>query len=586
MSNITHDEPCPACQETNHDSSGNHLICFEDGGKYCGKSQYHKSGEPYVVKGGDTGDDRCEGKSKTTSTSNSIRQTTPNLSRVSGLPVTAIPTRGLTEETCKHFGVRCSLSETDRSIEKIYYPRTKAGKLVDYKFKDLTIPKKEPFHFGTLARKGEVTLVDLFGESVCTTSNKKLIVTEGENDALAAFQMLYDYSKIKFPDGRYPPNVVSLPSGASMDKNGKGVVNKDVLARKDFFMQFDEVILCLDQDAAGQAVTATFTDWLGSDKVKCMKFSEKDANDILLAKKHKEFINALFHAKIYKPQSLITVADVFEEATKMPEWGKGCPWPSLTAITYGRRGGDGYMIGAGVKVGKSEWLNQFVAYIVENEPGNRPLIIKGEEIPGLTAKKVAGKIFHKNFHDPTGDFTQEELTESMESIKDSFFMYQGKNGLDWEDCKSVIRSAVMEGCKDVFIDPLTCFVDGTDPSKADTFLKGMVRDIDNMAKDLDFTYYIFCHLNNPPQGGKPHEEGGRVRSNQFTGSKIMIRAGSYIIGLERNKQAEDIIERNTTLLRVIDDRIFGKYTEFPIFYDTKTGDYLEPAKAKEDDGLC
>jgi twinkle protein len=583
MGKIIGDSVCPACQETGHDTGSNHLILFEDGGKYCGKSQYHKSGKEYIVKGGSEEDHQVcntsgEGNGKTYQRINS-------LNNIKELPSVAIPTRGLTEATCSHFGIRCSLSETDRSVEVMYTPVEKEGKVVAYKFKDFTIEKGKPFHFGTTAKKGEVTLADLFGESKCNTQSKKVLVTEGEPDAAAAFQMLYDYSKIKFPDGRFTPNVVSLPSGASMDKDGRGVVNKDVLARKEFFMQFDEVILCLDQDAAGQAVTAAITDWLGGDIVKCMKISEKDSNDMLLAKKHGEFINAFFKASTYKPQSLITVSDVFDEAIKMPKWGKGCPWPSLTAITYGRRGGDGYMIGAGVKVGKSEWLNQFVAYIVENEPGNKPLIIKGEEIPGLTAKKVAGKIFHKNFHDPTGDFTQEELTESMESIKDSFFMYQGKNGLDWEDCKSVIRSAVMEGCKDVFIDPLTCFVDGTDPSKADTFLKGMVRDIDNMAKDLDFTYYIFCHLNNPPQGGKPHEEGGRVRSNQFTGSKIMIRAGSYIIGLERNKQAEDIIERNTTLLRVIDDRIFGKYTEFPIFYDVETGDYLEP-KLVKDDGLC
>lgn len=585
MSSIIGDEACPACQETGHDSGSNHLMIFADGGKFCGKSQYHKSGEPYIVRSGDedSSGEVCEGKRDIPR--KSTKSYGPSTDEVNGYPTKAIPLRGLTEETCAHFGIKVGFSEVDRSVQVMYNPVEKDGKLVAYQFKNFSIPKGEPYHIGSTAKKGEVTLADLFGESKCSTASKKLIVTEGQPDAGAAFQMLYDYSKIKFPDGRYPPNVVSLPSGASVDKNGKGIINKDVLRKKDFFMQFEEVILCLDQDTPGQAVTATITDWLGSDRVKCMKMSEKDANDMLLAKKSKEFINSFFHAAVYKPPSLITVGDIYEEAIKMPVFGRPFPWPSLTAATYGRRGGEGFMIAAGVKIGKSEWLNQLVAYIVENEPGNRPLIIKGEEIPGLTAKKVAGKIFHKNYHDPTADFTQEELIASMDKVRDSFFMYQGKNGLIWEDCKSVIRSAVMEGCKDVFIDPLTCFVDGTDPGLGDTFLKGMVRDIDNMAKDLDFTYYIFCHLNNPPPGSKPHEEGGKVRSNQFTGSKIMIRAGSYIIGLERNKQDSDPVLRNTTLLRVIDDRMFGKYAEFPIYYDTTTGDYLETV-AVVDEGLC
>ena len=581
MGKIKGDTICPACQETGHDSSSSHLIIFEDGGRYCGKSHYHKSGKPYVVKGGVEDGEACEGLGDGAT---EVRRSNIRTAAVAELPTKAIPLRGLTEETCKYFGIKVALSEVDRSVKVMYTPLEKDGKVVAYKYKDFSVPKGGPFHIGSTAKKGEVTLVDLFGESRCT-SFRKLIVTEGEPDAAAAFQMLYDYSKIKFPDGRYPPDVVSLPSGASMDKDGNGIINKDVLRKKDFFMRFDEIVLCLDQDAAGQAVTATFTDWLGQDRVKCMKMSEKDSNAMLLTKKSKEWISAFFKASVYKPPSLITVDDVYEEAIKMPEWGKPWPWPSLHNATYGRRVGEGIYLGAGVKVGKSEALNQLVSFIVKNEPAHRPLIIKGEEVPQLTAKKIAGKLFHKNFHDPTGDFTKEELVAAIDSVRDSFFMYHSKTGLDWNECKSVIRSAVMEGCEDVLIDPITAFTDGMDSSEADTFLKGMARELDTMAKDLGFTYYMFCHLNNPPKGSKPHEEGGRVKSNQFANSRVMMRACSYMIGLERDKYAEDITDRNTTLFRMIEDRMFGNYVEFPVFYDKLTGDYLEP-KLIQEDGLC
>lgn len=575
MGEIIGDEACPGCKANGRDSQDNHLMVFEDGSRYCNRCQYHK-------KGGEEGNHVPENTDWKESTRSYKK---PTVDEVNGLATVAIPDRNISKETAEYFNVKMELSTTDRSIERIYTPVEKGGKLVTYKIKDLTIPKGEPFHFGTLAKKGEVTNADLFGESKCTNGGNKLVVTEGEPDALAAFQILYNYSKIKFPDGRFPPCVVSLPTGASMDKNGRGVVNKDVLARKDFFMKFDEVILCLDQDEPGQAVTSAISDWLGSERVKCMAFSEKDACDILKTKKEKEFINAFFKAERYKPQSLITTSDVFDDAIKMPEFGKEWPWPSMGRATYGRRLGEGYYIGGAVKIGKSECLNQLVAYIVENEPTHKPLLIKGEEIPSLTSKKIAGKIFHKNFHDPTGDFSADELKVAIESIRDSFFMYHRKDGLDWDDCKDAIRSAVAEGCEDVFIDPITAFTDGMSASDTDQYLKRMMRELDNMSKDLMFTYYVFCHLNNPPKGQKPHEEGGRVKSNQFANSRAMMRVCTYMIGLERNKMEEDIVERNTTIFRVLEDRMFGKYSKFPVFYDIDTGDYLEPEYREVEAGV-
>lgn len=573
MGEIVADGPCPRCKENGRDSQNNHLILFSDGNGYCNKCGY-------IQRGGDN--------TKQSTTKKPIMKThIETLEHIqSSFPIVAIPTRGLTKETCEYFGIRCSLSESDRSIEKIYSPIHRNGELVSYHKKDLTLDKGDPFHFSTTGGKGTAKNPDLFGESVCPKTAKKLIVVEGQMDCGAAFQMLYDYSKRKYPDGRYPPAVVSLPTGCTRDKDGKGVIHKTVLAKKDFFTQFEEVILCLDQDGPGQAVTAAFSDWLGSDLVKVMVISEKDSNDMLLADKENEFINSFFKAGKYRPKALITVADVYDDAIKMPEYGRPWPWPNLTKATYGRREGEGYYIGAGTKIGKTEFLNQLGAYIV-NEEDNMPLIVKGEEIPSLTSKKIAGKIFEKNFHDPTGNFLPSELIKGIDYVKDKFFMYDYRDGIIWEDVKFVIRTAVQEGTRDVFIDPITCFTDGiTNNGKlltageVDSFLKFMVRELDNMAKDLGFTYYVFCHLNAPPKGSKPHEEGGRVRSNQFTGSRVMMRACSYMIGLERNKQEEDEILRNTTMVRLLEDRMFGNSAFFPIFYDRQTGLYLEPT----DDG--
>lgn len=132
-----------------------------------------------------------------------------------------------------------------------------------------------------------------------------------------------------------------------------------------------------------------------------------------------------------------------------------------------------------------------------------------------------------------------------------------------------------KGIQDIIIDPITCLTDGKDSSEADRLLKQVTRELDYMVKDLNFSLYVFCHLN-APSGGKPHEEGGEVRSNQFANSRSMMRCCQYMIGIERNKKAEDPLERNTSTFVLLEDRNFGNYAKFPVFYDYKTGNYLEP----------
>ena len=85
---------------------------------------------------------------------------------------------------------------------------------------------------------------------------------------------------------------------------------------------------------------------------------------------------------------------------------------------------------------------------------------------------------------------------------------------------------------------------------------------------------VFCHLK-APVTGKTHEEGGEVRSAQFTGSRSMMRVRHYMIGLRRNKKAEDPIERNTTTFVLLEDRVFGKFGKFEVFFDSETGSYEE-----------
>jgi twinkle protein len=359
--------------------------------------------------------------------------------------------------------------------------------------------------------------------------------------------------------------------------NGEGV--RDIAHNMEWISQFSEVIICMDMDEAGKRANKEISQLIGP-HAKVMSFSENDPNDMLLAGKHKEFVDSFFKAKPYVPDGILTVEDVFDKAIVMPEWGRLYPWPTLNKLTYGRRDGEGMYVGAGVKAGKTEWKHQQVHYITEVE--HKPvLMFNFEQSPEHTAKMVAGKLANKQFHVPDGDFTQEELIQAVESVKGKIVMFDasysdvGKTNL-WDRMKPVIRHAVLvQGVKDIFIDPITQLTDGMTASETEQELRRFSNEIQGMAQDLGFFYYCFCHLKEPPQG-KTHEEGGGVKVAQFRGSRAMAEKTKYMLGIIRNQYSEDETERNTSVFHLLLNSGFGKSGRFDVVYDVDTGSYLEP----------
>jgi twinkle protein len=70
----------------------------------------------------------------------------------------------------------------------------------------------------------------------------------------------------------------------------------------------------------------------------------------------------------------------------------------------------------------------------------------------------------------------------------------------------------------------------------------------------------------------------------FTGSRSIARWSHYMFGLERNKQEEDLVKRQTTTFRVLKDRFTGRATgmKFGLLYNQKNGILSETALITEE----
>ena len=86
-------------------------------------------------------------------------------------------------------------------------------------------------------------------------------------------------------------------------------------------------------------------------------------------------------------------------------------------------------------------------------------------------------------------------------------------------------------------------------------------------------------MNAPDKNSRPHESGGVVKPNQFTGSRALQRYSHVMLGFERNQQA---VDPNCSLIRIIKARKFGKTGFVKTYYNPDTGRLYEKEWSNED----
>lgn len=469
--------------------------------------------------------------------------------------IAEIPSRGLRKDVLEEFGVRVGYNDTTGEIDTHYYPLHKAGKLSGYKVRDVATK--------VFRAIGDTKRSELFGQQRSGAGGKLLMVTEGELDAVAATQMLRDRGK------NY--RVVSLSHGAN---------DRSVKVNLEYLETFDTIFLALDQDEAGREAEKAISLVLPHGRVKLMRFSEKDPCDMLQADKAAEFFNSIWSAQDYRPDGIVSVDDVMEEAMKPVVHGLSWPWDTLTKITYGYRRGEIYGFGAGSGCGKTEGFKEIIDHIINVH--DLPVgIIFLEEPVAKTLKVLAGKRANKRFHIPDAGWDVEELAEGIKHLRGKVYLYNHFGSKDWENIKAKIKYMVHTlGIKDIFLDHLTALV----AQEADEYkaLNRIMEEMASLVQELDCTIFYISHLRKAQ--GTPHEEGGHVSADQFKGSGAIVFWSNFLFGYERDQQSDDETARNTTKFRVLKDRNTGLATgvTFDLYYNHDTGRWIEYKEVEEE----
>lgn len=450
--------------------------------------------------------------------------------------------RKITEATCKHFGYQVGQFKGATVQIAPYYDadRQLVAQKVRWANKDFKV-------------FGDIKKALPFGSHCWPKTGKMIVVTEGEVDALTMSQV---------QGNKWP--VVSIGCGA-----GPGI-RKYMAKHKEYFSGFDKVILMFDMDAPGREAAKMAAQVIGA-TAHIADLPLKDPNEMLLADRTAELIQAMWGAKVHRPEGILLMSDLKEAAMKKPTWGLSWPFQSLTEMTYGIRTGEIFTLGAGTGIGKTDFFAQTATHLIKEH--KVPIgYFSLEQSPVETAIRLAGKLAEKTFHVPDSGWREKDFSKAWDVVEASgrVYLYDSFGQNDWD----VVREKIeyLHHHNDVnhfFIDHLTALAAWQEDERKE--LEVIMSEMGSLVKKLDIWICLISHLATPE--GKPHEEGGRVMLRHFKGSRAIAQWTHFGFALERDQQDENEEARQTTTGRMLKDRYTGRSTGklFYLGYDQKTG---------------
>lgn len=556
-------EQCPSCAKRGRDTSHDNLVIFDNNTKHCFSCGYH------------AGDSKME-QTNVTPKSNTL----PNF--VNG-KVEALPDRKLTDKTTRFYGYQCIHKGQERVEIASFY---REGSVVGQKLRG---PNK------AFQWRGEASKAQLWGQHLWKSKGgKRLVITEGEIDCMTVGQLL---------DCKWP--VVSLPNGAA----GAARSIKDNL---EFVSSYDEVVLMFDMDEAGRDAVKAVADILPPGKCKVASLPFKDANECLLKGQGKAIVQAMWEAQMYSPDEIVHVSNIQNDNNMDDVRVYPFPFDGLSEFLLGQRSGEITLWASGTGSGKSTLLREVIyhhldegrsvgAIMLEESPQETIddiiSLMLNKPVRAIRAKKMMNKLREELGKTPIDisvidDLTDEEYADARKELESTnLYIYDhlGNSGLQ-NLCARIEFMAVSLGVDVIVLDHITAAAAGLlttdndfDGGSSERLL------IDNIMKELrglvSRTGVRIDVVSQLKKTQKAYEEGDRITLQDLRGSGSLASVPNTVIALERDRQNPDPRIANTTIVRVLKNRLTGKSgIASCLFYDHGTGRMQELDFGIDDEG--
>ncbi|AGR48543.1 DNA primase/helicase [Anabaena phage A-4L] len=519
-------EPCPKCREKGGDKRGNNLNVFDNGSKHCYACNHHVRNNGEEVK-------ECL------------------LPPHRPMPETGIQTRHIDAKTCYKYGV-VNATDPDET-EQVdggytpartplviypYYSVEDGTTLVGFKQINYSVPKGHP---GRFLWFGESERATLYGANVISSHANNIVICEGENDTLAASQLLgSDYT------------VVGL--------SGTGMVNKLKLVMS-VFRKYRRIYVCMDNDDAGRKAQREILDILPAGKTYIVNLPHdiNDVNDMLMVGRGSEFNRCVRDAKQVLPKGIVDKADLKGRLTKYLEKRSELKGVSsgIPAIDYAIGGlvpGKLVTFAGGTGCGKST-IAENIAVNAAME-GNHTFILSLEMPDTQVAARMVQTILREPVaSDPDFDITRIDPVAyelAVDTVLEHVHFYEHVGGLQVDTIIDVMNYAVdVYDCKLIVLDNFTSASDSLEWKDLEQLAKRVKNEV---ALARGTCVVAVSHIS---RDGDNEEKIPSLK--HLRGGNGVAQQSDVVIGVGRKRDSK-IIECRT----IKTDRMTGRFVEFSL----------------------
>jgi len=453
----------------------------------------------------------------------------------------ALKDRGITLATAKKYGVR-STHNNNGDTTRHFYPYYNGSEEVAYKTR---IVDGKGF-----TAAGPISDCGLFGQqTVGDKGGKYITLTEGECDAMAAYELL---------GSKWP--VVSV-------KNGAQGAEKDVRNEIEFLEKFDNIIICFDSDKPGQEAAKKVARLLKPNKAKIMVMPDghKDANDMLRKNQHGSYVNSWWNAKTYTPSGVMNVSENKDKYhNRVKKKAIPYPWEGLNKKLEGLRTGELVLVAGGTGLGKTAVTRELEHWLIKQTEDNIGIVALEEDwtrtVDGILSIEANAKLHIDRIR-------EEHSKEELDILFDDLFIDNDNNDRVWihahfgsndiDGIFSKLRYMIVGcECKWVVIDHLHMMVSATLEGDERRSIDSIMTRLRSLAEETGAGLILVSHLRRI-DGNKGHEKGAETDLSHLRGSQSIAQLSDCVITLERNQQADDPVVASTTRVRILKSRYTG-----------------------------
>lgn len=544
--------PCKNCIKEGRDSSGDNFYWYGDErGGHCFSCGYTEHSEDFLEEmkeiGGfksvtitNTDRNKFNEKKFDEDTLNKVLDETS--------PTLDAKYRGLDKDICAQLGVRWKYDEEGK-VSDMYFPARYVEdgeiKISGYKI------RHKPKNFFSTGYVGKVNLLGGQTQAVADT----LVIVGGEICLVSAKQMLAPIEK------KYNRQINVVTSLLGEDSTA------DCLkAQIDWVNKHKKIILALDNDDAGKKATQKCLDFLPKDKLFTANLRYKDANDYIRNKDTESYMqDAYWNASPVESYGVKGSKELLQGAKLRLQQDK-VPFPEFMSDLADHFTDRSMWIGewvnwiSGVSSGKSTVFDAWMIDWALTSPYRQAIMSYesdwksfGVKVASLATSRAVMKIEGKENRLKFIEENEDEILKLLQTEDgDDRFDFVDQLPKNISEAKKLINYLVkIRGVRILWIDPTLDFLS---ICQSKNEYDELILFLDNIRMTEDVTIMCALHTRKQLSSGSNASEGGEIQEEDAYGGREVIAKGTLNLTAQRNKNAQDPVEKNTMVIKIRKNR--------------------------------